>query len=150
MSASHSQSSQTSGRYARGAGTTFRSDDTKPSSTPTPGLSEGSATAAGHGDHPKDNADISNITMPRSRIGPQNEDLEGEKLAAPGDGKVMAAQLGKKNAGWGEEGSLTSSLDRQKAEQQADRERIHNERMSGTNVDGAAGSRIEDEGMDAV
>lgn len=148
MSTTRNQSSQTSESYARGAGTTFRPDDTKPSSTATPGFSEGSATAAGHGDHPKDHADISNVTMPRSRIGPQNEDLEGEKMAPPGDGKVMAAQLRKKDAGWGEEGSLTSNLDRQKAEQQNDRERIINERMSGTIVDGAG--RMEDEDMDAV
>jgi hypothetical protein len=146
MSASHSQSSYS---CTKEAGTTFRSNRTRPSSTAT-AFTEGSATAAGHGDHPRDNVDDSKVTMPRTRVGPQNEDLEGVKMAPPGDGKVMDAQFSKKNAGWGEEGSLTSHLERQKAEQQDAREQIRSERMSGTNVDGGAGSRTEDEGIDEV
>ena len=133
----------------RGAGTTFGPNDVQPSSTATAGLSEGSATAAGHGDHPRDNSDDSNVIMPRVRIGPQAGDLDGEKLAPAGNGRVMAAQLDKQHAGWGEEKSLTRKLERQKAEQQEAREQIRNERMSGTNVDGAAGTRTLDEGADA-
>lgn len=144
----HDQLSHKGG--VRGAGTTFGPGDVRPSSTATFSLSEGSATAAGHGDHPRDNADDSNVTMPRVRIGPQTDDLEGEKLAEPGNGRVMAAQLDKQHAGWGEEKSLTSELERQKEEQREARERIYNERMSGTNVDGAAGRRTLDEGNDGV
>jgi hypothetical protein len=62
----------------------------------------------------------------------------------------MAAQLDKQNAGWGEEKSFTRKLERQKAEQQEAREQIRDERMSGINVDGAAGRRGLDEGTDAV
>jgi hypothetical protein len=132
----------------RGAGTTFGPSNVQPSSTATSGFSEGSATAAGHGDHPRDNADDSNVIIPRVRIGPQTGDLEGEKLAPAGNGKVMAAQLDKQHAGWGEEKSLTRKLEKQKAEQQEAREQIHNERVSGTNVDGGAGRRALDEGAD--
>jgi hypothetical protein len=141
MSASQQQSS---------LNTTFGPNDTKPSSTATQWTSQGSATAAGHGDHPVDNADESNVTMPGTRIGPQNEDLEGDKTAPAGEGAVMDAQFEKKNAGWGEEGSLTSDLERQKAEQQAAREELQNARKSGVNVDGGAGNRFENEGMGAV
>jgi len=146
MSTFHDQSSYHS---VRGAGTTLGPNHIQPP-TATSGFTSGSATGAGHGDHPRDNADDSNVTMPRVRIGPQSEDLEGEKLAPPDNGKVMAAQLEKKHAGWGEEKSLTGKLERQKAEQQEARERIHNERMSGINVDGGAGSRGQDEETDAV
>jgi hypothetical protein len=146
MSASNSQSSYS---CTKEAGSTFRSNDTRPSSTAT-AFTEGSATAAGHGDHPRDTVDDSNITMPGTRVGPQIEDLEGMKMAPPGERQVMDAQSNKKNAGWGEEESLTSHLERQKAEQQDAREQIRSERMSGTNVDGGAGSRIEDEGIDDV
>jgi hypothetical protein len=109
--------------------------------------SAASATAAGHGDHPKDNADESNVTMPGSRIGLQQEDLDGEQMRMAGEGQVMNAQFSKQNAGWGEQGSLISDLDRKKAEQQGAREEIQSERRHGGNVDGGAGGRIENEGL---
>jgi len=121
MSASQDQSSL---NEARGAGTTFGPDDVNPSSEATPGMSVGSATAAGHGQHPRDLGDDSNATLPNTRVGPQQEDLDGEQMRAPGEGEVMNAQFDKKNAGWGEEGSFTSDLDRQKAEQKGTREEI--------------------------
>jgi len=147
MSASKDQSSLNS---ARGAGTTFGPNDTNPSSTATPGMSVGSATAAGHGDHPQDNADDSNATMPGSKVGPQNEDLEGEQMRAAGEGEIMDAQFNKKDAGWGEQGSLTSDLDRQKAEQKKAREGVKAARQGGENVDGGAGNRVENEGIGSV
>ncbi|PBP26273.1 hypothetical protein BUE80_DR002796 [Diplocarpon rosae] len=147
MSASQDQSSL---NEARGAGTTYGPGDSKDSSTATPATSVGSATAAGHGDHPKDNADDSNATLPGSKVGPQQEDLDGEQMRAPGEGEVMDAQFNKKNAGWGEEGSYTSDLDRQKAEQQGAREEIKAARKAGENVDGGAGNRISNENMSSV
>jgi len=147
MSASENQSSL---NQARGAGTSFGPNDTVDSSKATPGMSVGSATAMGQGDHPKDNADDSNATLPNSRVGPQNEDLEGEQMRAPGEGEVMAAQFDKKNAGWGEQDSLTSGLDRQKAEQKGAREDIQQQRQGGANVDGGAGNRVENEGLSQV
>jgi len=147
MSASKDQSSLNS---ARGAGTTFGPNDTNPSSTATPGMSVGSATAMGHGDHPRDNADDSNATLPGSKVGPQNEDLEGEQMRAASEGDVMNAQFEKKNAGWGEQDSLTSDLDRQKAEQKGAREEVQNARKAGANVDGGAGNRTENEGLGSV
>lgn len=138
---------QSSLNQSRGAGTTFGPNDGAPSSTATPAMSVGSATAAGHGDHPVDNADESNVTMPGSKVGPQQEDLDGEQMRASGEGEVMHAQLDKKNAGWGEEGSYTSDLDRQKAEQQEAREAIKSARQAGVNVDGGSGRRTENEGL---
>ncbi|KAH7354649.1 hypothetical protein BKA65DRAFT_604829 [Rhexocercosporidium sp. MPI-PUGE-AT-0058] len=128
MAASQNQSSLNS---VRGAGTTFGPSDSKPSSTATPATSVGSATAAGHGDHPQDNADDSNAVLPGSKVGPQQEDLDGEQMRAPGEGEVMDAQFNKKNAGWGEEGSFTSDLDRQKEEQRGAREEVMAKRGRG-------------------
>jgi hypothetical protein len=113
----------------------------------TPFQSAASATAAGHGSHPKDNADESNVKLPGSRVGPQQEDLEGEQMRMAGDGQVMDAQFNKKDAGWGEQDSLTSDLDRKKAEQQGARKEVQAERYQGQNVDGGAGGRIENEGL---
>ena len=104
----------------------------------------------GHGDHPRDNADDSNATLPGSKVGPQNEDLEGEQMRAAGEGDIMHAQFEKKNAGWGEQDSLTSDLDRQKAEQKGAREDVQNARKAGANVDGGAGNRTENEGLGSV
>ncbi|THV49040.1 hypothetical protein BGAL_0214g00090 [Botrytis galanthina] len=146
MSASQNQSSLNS----TPAGTTFGPNSGAPSSTATPGMSVGSATAMGHGDHPKDNADDSNAKLSSSKVGPQQEDLEGEQMRAAGEGDVMAAQLDKKNAGWGEEGSYTSDLDRQKAEQKEAREKIKSQREQGIDVDGGAGGRLENEGLGSV
>lgn len=148
MSASQDQ---TPLNAARGAGTTFGPDSTSDPSTATPEMSAGSTTAAGHGEHPNDkDPDVSNVSMPKSRVGPQQEDLEGEQMRAPGEGEVMESQFNKKNAGWGEQGSLTSDLDRQKAEQQAAREDVKEQRKYGGNVDGGAGKRTENEGIGSV
>lgn len=83
-------------------------------------------------------------------MGVQNEDLDGEQMAAPGEGKVMDAQLDKKNAGWGEQDSLTGDLDRKKEEQREAREGVKDERAKGGDVDGGAGGRIESEGLGSV
>jgi len=147
MSASQNHSSL---NQARGAGTTLGPNDVNPSSTATPGTSVASATAAGHGQHPQNKADDTNATMPGSRVGPQNEDLEGEQMRAPGEGEVMDAQFDKKNAGWGEQGSFTSDLDRQKAEQKGAREEVKAARQEGADVDGGAGNRVENEGLGSV
>ena len=147
MSASQQQSSL---NQARGGGTTFGPNDGGPASEATPGMSVGSATAMGHGQHPPNLKDDSNAALPGSKVGPQNEDLEGEQMRAPGEGEVMNAQFEKKNAGWGEEGSFTSDLDRQKAEQKSAREGIKEDRSKGVNVDGGAGNRLENEGQNAV
>lgn len=113
-------------------------------------MSAGSATAAGHGAHPRDNADDSNATLSGSKVGPQNEDLDGEQMRAAGEGEVMNAQFDKKNAGWGEENSLTSDLDRQKAEQKGRREDVKEARRGGGDVDGGAGNRVANEGLNSV
>ncbi|RDL38642.1 Uncharacterized protein BP5553_02982 [Venustampulla echinocandica] len=112
---------------------------------------EGQATAAGHGQHPRDNADNSNVTMPASKIGPPDEDLRGEKPDIPaGEREVMEAQLDKRGAGWGEQESLTSGLDRKKAEQQGAREAIQAQRSGGVDIDEGAGNRVENEGLEQV
>ena len=49
-------------------------------------------------------------------------------MRPPGEGEVMAAQLDKKNAGWGEQDSMTEGLDRMKAEQKSVRAEIKEER----------------------
>lgn len=110
----------------------------------------GSTSASGHGDHPKDNADDSAVTMPGCRYGPPQEDLDGEKMATLSEGKVMDAQLHKKHAGWGEEASLTSDLDRKKTEQRREREEIEDARRRGVNIDGGAGGRLGTEDNSAV
>ena len=147
MSASKDQSILNS---ARGAGTTFGPTDTSASSTATPAMSAGSATAAGHGSHPRDNADDSNVRLPGSKIGPQNEDLDGDQMRAVGEGEVMNAQIEKGKAGWGEEGSLTGDLDRMKNEQRGKREEVKEARREGRNIDGGAGNRVENEGLGSV
>ncbi|KAG9243057.1 hypothetical protein BJ878DRAFT_512504 [Calycina marina] len=133
-----------------GAGTTFGAGDSTTSSEATPGGTVGSATAAGQGDHPTDNADETGVEMPSSKFGPPKEDLKGEQMASYGEGEVMDAQLDKKNAGWGEEGSYTSDLDRQKAEQKGARDDIKSARAAGESVDGGAGGRTQNEGFDSV
>ncbi|KAI9744578.1 MAG: hypothetical protein M1818_002107 [Claussenomyces sp. TS43310] len=134
---------------AQGAGTTF-GPDSNSTGQGTPAMSVGSATAAGHGQHPKDNADDSNASLPGSKVGPQNEDLEGEQMRASGEGEVMDAQFDKKNAGWGEQESLTSDLDRKRAEQDGARRKVKASRREGVNVDGGSGGRTENEGLGAV
>jgi hypothetical protein len=142
---------QTPFNAASGAGTTFGPHSGSDPSSATPEMSVGSTTAAGHGQHPDDkNADVSNVSMPGSKVGPQQEDLDGEQMRAAGEGEVMDAQFNKKNAGWGEQGSLTSDLDRQKAEQQGARENVKEQRRHDGNVDGGAGRRTENEGIGSV
>jgi hypothetical protein len=148
MSASQDQ---TPLNAARGAGTTFGPDSTSDPSSATPSMSVGSATAAGHGQHPNDkNADVSNVSMPNSKVGPQQEDLDGEQMRPPGEGEVMDSQLNKNNAGWGEQPSLTSDLDRQKAKQKDARDEVKQRRSAGGNVDSGAGNRTESEGIGSV
>ncbi len=142
MSASQDQSSLSSS-----SGRAHFDPSTNSSAESTPFQSAASATAAGHGDHPQDNADESNVIVPGSKVGPQQEDLEGEQMRMAGEGQVMDAQFNKQNAGWGEQASLTSDLDRKKAEQQGAREDIQAERRDGSSVDGGAGGRIENEGL---
>ncbi|PQE08075.1 hypothetical protein CJF31_00008164 [Rutstroemia sp. NJR-2017a BVV2] len=149
MSASQNQSSLNEAPNSTPAGTTFGANDAKPSSEAKPANTVGSATAMGHGDHPKDNADDSNAELSGSKYGVQKEDLEGEQMAVYAEGHAMHAQLDKKNAGWGEEGSFTSDLDRQKAEQKEARENIKAQREQGVNIDGGNG-RLQNEGLGAV
>ncbi|KAH6670433.1 hypothetical protein B0J14DRAFT_628325 [Halenospora varia] len=130
---------QSSLNTARGAGATFGPNDTDDSSKATPATSVGSATAAGHGQHPQDMGDDSNTILPGSK-----------QMRAPGEGEVMDAQFDKKNAGWGGQANLTSDLDRQKAEQKSAREDIKAARNGGANVDGGLGRRVENEGLNAV
>jgi len=144
MSAAQEQSSLNS---ARGAGTRLGPDSGDSSSGGTPAMSVGSATAAGHGQHPRDNADDSNAQLTGSKYGVQQENLEGDQMSAPGEGDVMDAQLNKDQAGWGEEESLTSDLDRKKKEQQGAREDVQQGRQQGYNVDGGAGGRVSNEGL---
>jgi len=145
MSASQNQS----GLGQAPAGTTFN-QHTNSQSTGTPSTSVGSATAAGHGQHPVDKADDSNASLSSSKYGPQKEDLEGEQMAIYSEGKVMDAQLDKKNAGWGEQDSMTSDLDRMKAEQKEKREEVKEQRQQGQSVDGGAGNRLDNEGLSSV
>lgn len=71
-------------------------------------------------------------------------------MRAPGEGEVMNAQFDKKNAGWGEQDSLTSDLDRKKAEQAEARGAIKEQRAHGGDVDGGNRGRTENEGLSAV
>jgi hypothetical protein len=129
---------------------TWGPHDIKDSSTATPWMSVGSATAAGHGDHPEDNADDGNATLSGSKIGPQKEDLEGEQMRAPGEGDVMRAQFNKKDAGWGEQNSLTGDLDRQKEEQRSARQDMKARRAVGMGIDEGADRRTDNQGLSAV
>ncbi|KFY86898.1 hypothetical protein V500_07318 [Pseudogymnoascus sp. VKM F-4518 (FW-2643)] len=110
----------------------------------------GSTTACGHGDHPHDHANDTGLVLPTCRIGPQQEDLDGEQMADPGEGKVMDEQLEKKHAGWVGEDSLTAELDRKKREQAAKRERFEEERRRGRDVDGGGAVRLVDDDTSAV
>lgn len=84
------------------------------------------------------------------KVGPQQEDLEGEQMRMAGEGQVMDAQFNKQNAGWGEQDSLTSDLNRKKAGQQSAGDEIQAKRHHGSNVDGGAGGRVESEGLSQV
>ena len=65
------------------------------------------------------------------------DDLDGEQMRAPGEGEVMAAQWNK--TGMGEQKSLTSDLDRMKAEQSGQRSEVQQSRREDVDVDGALG-----------
>ena len=71
-------------------------------------------------------------------------------MAIYAEGKVMDAQRDKKNAGWGEQNSLTGNLDRMKEEQKGKREEVKEQREQGQGVDGGAGNRVENEGLNSV
>jgi len=88
--------------------------------------------------------------MPGTKYSVPQEDLEGQQMATLDERKVMHAQLDKKHAGWGDEESLTSDLDRKKVEQQAERDRIEAERMEGYDVDGGPSERMGNEDLSAV
>ncbi|OBT66352.1 hypothetical protein VE03_04841 [Pseudogymnoascus sp. 23342-1-I1] len=121
--------------------------------TNQPGTSEGtvgSTTAAGHGAHPHDHANASDLVFQPRRVGPPPEELEGDKMADPGEGKVMTEQLEKKRAGWGGEYSLTEGLERKKREQAGMRERLEEERRRGRDVDGGGRLRAADDDTSAV
>lgn len=145
MSASQNQS----GLGQAPAGTTF-DQNTNSQSSGTPSTSVGSATAAGHGQHPADKGDDSNASLSSSKYGVQKEDLEGEQMAIYGEDQVINAQLDKRNAGWGEQDSLTGNLDRMKAEQKEKREEVKEQRQQGQSVDGGAGNRLDNEGLSSV
>lgn len=116
-------------------------------------MSVGSATAYGHGPHPDDKANTNASkppSLPNSKVGPQNDDLEGEQMRAAGEGEVMRAQTNKEDAGWGEEGSLTSDLDRKKEEQKEKRQEVQAQRDEGVDVDGGSGGRVQNEGLGSV
>lgn len=79
--------------------------------------------------------------LSKEDVGRHNE-LDGEQMAAPGEGKVAGAVRGNDKFGGGGGGSeqdFTSDLDRKKAEQQEAREQIKGEREQGTDVGGALG-----------
>ncbi|KAF9699790.1 hypothetical protein EKO04_002208 [Ascochyta lentis] len=73
-------------------------------------------------------------------VGRHNE-LDGQQMAAPGEGKVAAAvaQGGKGMGGGGSEPDLASDLDRKKAEQAEAREAVKQDRAGGVAAGGAAG-----------
>lgn len=141
MPASQDQSMLSS---TRGSGTTFNADSNSDAKS-TSYNSAGSATAAGHGPHPDDHS--KNDQMPAPNIGPSSDNLDGEQMTVLAEGAVMDAQKNKKNAGWGEQDSLTSDLDRKKAEQQGAREEIQAERQGGYNVDGGGAGRLGNEDL---
>ncbi|KZF23708.1 hypothetical protein L228DRAFT_238237 [Xylona heveae TC161] len=102
-------------------------------------------------DHPASSALMSgtqqgqkndNVSIPPG-IGLGQDDpidpLEGEKMHTYGEGEVRAAQDHK--TGTGAEKSLTSDLDRKKAEQEPRRHEIQAQRAAGLDIDGALGQR---------
>jgi hypothetical protein len=74
-------------------------------------------------------------------VGRQNE-LDGEQMATPGEGRVAAAIEGRTRAGAsGEQEDLASDLDRKKAEQAPYREAIQDQRKQDVDVGGVLGQR---------
>ncbi|KAH5390718.1 hypothetical protein HBI33_026150 [Parastagonospora nodorum] len=73
----------------------------------------------------------------------RHKELDGEQMAAPGEGKVAAAVAkgGKGHGGGGAEPDLASDLDRKKAEQADARNAIKQERQGNFEAGGAAGQQ---------
>ncbi|KAI9876807.1 MAG: hypothetical protein M1830_005681 [Pleopsidium flavum] len=75
-------------------------------------------------------------------VGAAADPLDGEQMRMPGEGRVYEAQLEKgKVAGFGEEESLTSGLERKKEEQKGMREEVKGQREKEVDVGGALGQR---------
>lgn len=70
-------------------------------------------------------------------------------MRAPGEGEVFRKQMDKTGEGWGEQESLTSDLDRKKAEQAEKREAIKKERAEGGDVGGSMGRLGNESNADA-
>ncbi|KAJ4345629.1 uncharacterized protein N0V89_011763 [Didymosphaeria variabile] len=120
-------------------------DDSKPvdkripSEQVAPGT-EGQAKAPGGGIH---GAPAGEESRGRTHedVGRHNE-LDGQQMAAPGEGKVASAVSHNDRFGAGGGGSeqdFASDLDRKKAEQQAAREQIQGQRKEGVEAGGALG-----------
>ncbi|KAJ4372426.1 hypothetical protein N0V83_004200 [Neocucurbitaria cava] len=75
-------------------------------------------------------------------VGRHNE-LDGEQMAAPGEGRVADAvrQGGKGQGGGGEQPDLASDLDRKKAEQAEARDAIKQSKGENTQIGGALGQQ---------
>jgi len=73
-------------------------------------------------------------------VGRHNE-LDGEQMAAPGEGKVADAVAGRGGDGnvGGEQVDLASDLDRKKAEQAGAREEMKAKRSQGEDIGGTSG-----------
>ncbi|KZM18517.1 uncharacterized protein EKO05_0002327 [Ascochyta rabiei] len=71
----------------------------------------------------------------------RHKELDGQQMAAPGEGRVAAAVArgGKGMGGGGAEPDLASDLDRKKAEQAEARDAIKQDRAGGVAAGGAAG-----------
>ncbi|KAL6712121.1 hypothetical protein ACN47E_003164 [Coniothyrium glycines] len=71
----------------------------------------------------------------------RHKELDGEQMAAPGEGRVAeaVAKGGRGMGGGGEQIDLASDLDRKKAEQAEAREAIKQSKAQATAVGGAAG-----------
>ncbi len=114
----------------------------------------GSATAFGRGDHPDDRGNTSpNVKPSSSKWGVQPEDVEGEQMATLAEGKVMDAQLHKREVGgWGEGPDNANDLERKKEEQADAREEIKRRRDGGEplTVDGGEPREVSSEDNSAV
>ncbi|KAI9676567.1 MAG: hypothetical protein M1817_000726 [Caeruleum heppii] len=119
--------------------TTHKPSETKPSSQQSP-FNTSVATRGPH-DQPDAQPTPSSLgagsTKPDNPNVPDADDLDGEQMRATGEGEIMEKQWNK--TGMGEQGSLTSDLDRQKEEQRGKREAVMQSRSEGVDVDGALG-----------
>ncbi|KAI9825295.1 MAG: hypothetical protein M1832_001329 [Thelocarpon impressellum] len=76
-------------------------------------------------------------TDEREPAGGGVDPLDGEQMRAPGEGDVMAAQWHK--TGFGEQESLTASLEEKISDQKGRREEVKGERARGVDVGGVLG-----------